>query len=233
MCTVTYIGQDNKQFVLTSNRDVHATRSPKTLSKKAHLIFGEDVLAGGTWMAASDKGKVVCLLNGAFENHLIKPLYRMSRGVMVLQYFDYENSMDFIHQFDFQNIEPFTMILIDTSSMIELRWNGYDKIYSHLNLNGNYIWSSSTLYTYATQQERAVWFKQWLQAHPDPNWKDIWDFHENGGKKDAWNGFIMNRNGKVQTVSTTSIERKDHTLSVRYFDRISPHYSEAAFVVSS
>jgi len=232
MCTVTYVGQGSCNFVLTSNRDVHASRSPKNLTKTQNLIYGEDTLAGGTWMAGSNEGKIACLLNGAYENHYAKGSYRLSRGIMVLKYFEYQSSMNFIQQFDFEGIEPFTMILIDKIDLIELKWNGFDVSFSSLNQNGQYIWSSSTLYNYAIQKERALWFTTWLKKNPNPGWESIWDFHENGGKKDAWNGFVMNRNGKVQTVSITSMECIEDILTVRYFDKISSQTSEEKFLLN-
>ncbi|MEO0339976.1 MAG: NRDE family protein, partial [Bacteroidota bacterium] len=89
MCTVTFIPQQGQDFILSSNRDEQASRSPQGLSRidqfQKELLFPRDTEAGGTWIAASNKDQVVCLLNGAFELHHRQPPYRKSRGIMVLE----------------------------------------------------------------------------------------------------------------------------------------------------
>ena len=100
MCTVTYLPQGNDHFLLTSNRDEMPSRSPRSITVSEFagqkLAFPRDEMAGGTWLAVSDHNRLACLLNGAFERHDRNPPYRMSRGVMVLEYFTYRDTADFL-----------------------------------------------------------------------------------------------------------------------------------------
>ena len=106
MCTVTYIPQPGGHFVLTSNRDENAARSPQSLDSEvigaAKLLFPRDTGAGGTWIAASDSNRVVCLLNGAFVKHQHQPPYKRSRGTMVLDFFRFATAESFFENYDFE-----------------------------------------------------------------------------------------------------------------------------------
>ncbi|MCC6723211.1 MAG: hypothetical protein IT258_01785, partial [Saprospiraceae bacterium] len=46
----------------------------------------------------------------------------------------------------------------------------------------------------------------------------ILEFHQTGGQGDDWNGFIMNREGRVQTVSITQIVKGEEGISLIYND---------------
>src|SRR5919199_3470936 len=114
MCVVTLLPLPGG-FVLTSNRDEHVSRPaaipPQTYSIDGHSItFPKDPQGGGTWLATF--GTItVCLLNGAFVNHVHQPPYRRSRGLVVLDYFDTADPRQFIDSYDFSGIEPFTMVI--------------------------------------------------------------------------------------------------------------------------
>lgn len=91
MCTVTYLPVSTG-FVLTQNRDEAPTRSPQIISKEkrfgTELLFPKDTKAGGTWIATARDGRTACLLNGAFEKHKHEPPYRLSRGLVLLDFLD-------------------------------------------------------------------------------------------------------------------------------------------------
>ena len=117
MCTVTYIPLGKNEFILTSNRDESPFRKtvpPETyIENKVKLTYPKDEVAGGTWIGLSDKNRLVCLLNGGFEKHKRVTNYKMSRGIIVKQLIKVENAVDFIKNFDFKGIEPFTIVLGD------------------------------------------------------------------------------------------------------------------------
>ena len=87
MCTVTYLPLENDGFILTSNRDESPMRKTippkKYLENGVELAYPKDQLAGGTWIGASTKNRLVCLLNGAFKKHERNSYYKMSRGLVV------------------------------------------------------------------------------------------------------------------------------------------------------
>jgi len=57
MCTVTFIPLENKNFVLTSNRDEAPNRTtipPRNEGVELVMILApKDALAGGTWIGSS------------------------------------------------------------------------------------------------------------------------------------------------------------------------------------
>jgi uncharacterized protein with NRDE domain len=153
MCTVTYLPLNNGNFILTSNRDETPLR--KTLPPKKYeennveLTYPKDALAGGTWIGTSNKNRLVCLLNGGFEKHQRKLPYKMSRGIIVKNILSVDNAVSYINDFDFDNIEPFTLVLVDWNinlTTYELIWDGSKKHFTKLAQKPK-IWSSSTLYT--------------------------------------------------------------------------------------
>lgn len=222
MCTVTYLPQPGGHFILSSNRDENAARSPQQLSfdqvADARLLFPMDTGAGGTWIAAADDNRVACVLNGAFEKHQHCPPYRRSRGLMVLDYFSYPDTHAFVHQYDFEGIEPFTLILVDKDRPFELRWDSTAAHFRELDPHGRYLWSSATLYPGEVGQMRQTWFEDWLHGREDFNLEAIQQFHLTGGEGDTWNGFVMNRMGKVQTVSLTNLVKTAKGIELIYHD---------------
>ena len=160
MCTVTYIPKGSDSFILTSNRDESPARSPKNVSmigqKGVLLAFPRDAKAGGTWVAISGDNRVVCLLNGAFEWHRHNPPYKRSRGIMVLDFFTFSNANVFFDTYDFEGMEPFTMIIYDRDDLFEFRWDGNQKYVKLLDRNAKYIWSSTTLYTNEVKAKRVL-----------------------------------------------------------------------------
>ena len=232
MCTVTYIPQEKDSFILSSNRDEAAFRSPRniTLLERANesLLFPRDSGAGGSWIAASSLNRVVCLLNGAFHKHHHNPPYKRSRGLMVLDFFDYETADLFARHYDFSGMEPFTMVMVDQNNLSELRWDEQQAHYQPLNPRGKYIWSSASLYPAPVQEERNQWFADWQKGRADYSLEAIRHFHKTGGAGDTWNGFIMNRQNLVQTVSISNIIKASGKIRFLYEDLINQANKEAS-----
>lgn len=235
MCTVTYIPKGKDQFILTSNRDEQAARSPKNITLwdegSKNLLFPRDTGAGGTWIAVSNDNRLVCVLNGAFEKHVRKPAYRLSRGIMALQFFDYHNAPDFYHNFDFYDIEPFTMVMYDRGHLYELRWDEVQPHIKQLDVNDFHIWSSATLYDATLQQKRRNWFAEWIDNQEDFTQESIFNWHHTAGDGDPWNDVVMNRNGMVQTVSITSVAKNDHNAGMIYHDLLHDELKQAKIVM--
>lgn len=236
MCTVTYIPQPQNGFILTSNRDETAARSPRNLTKTdlygQTLIFPRDTGAGGTWLVASNHNRVVCLLNGAFEKHQHQPPYKKSRGIMVLEYFSFSQAEAFFETYDFQGIEPFTMIILEREQLWEFRWDEQQTYVAALDGQGSYIWSSATLYGPAIRAQRQAWFDAWRSGRTDFSQPAILDFHQQGGEKDDWNGFVMNRNNLVQTVSISSIAKTSEEIQLRYHSLVHQEIKNETLLLS-
>lgn len=115
-------------------------------------------------------------------------------------------------------MEPFTLVVVDNGCLYELRWDGKQAHVKPLDADGKYIWSSATLYPPEIQERRNGWFSDWLNDHRDFSLDAIQQFHRIGGANDPWNGFVMNRHGKVQTVSITNVVKSDANIEMIYDD---------------
>ncbi|MDZ7877029.1 MAG: NRDE family protein [Saprospiraceae bacterium] len=224
MCTLTFYPKptENGSFIVTFNRDETPKRSSVEVvtDDKRGLIYPKDVLHGGTWLAMSAlTGRLTCLLNGAFESHKRHLPYRKSRGLVVLESFDYAHPIDFCEQYDFDNIEPFTIILLEKYVFIEFRWDGSKRHIRPLSLSMPQMWSSATLYHPSVQKRRTSWFYEFLRKKMPPiTATDIWTFHKTRSTVEPENGLIMQRASGVETVSMTqlTISNLSQTIQFQY-----------------
>lgn len=223
MCTVTYLPLENNSFILTSNRDetpLRKTIPPQTyVENGVELTYPKDELAGGTWIGTSNKNRLVCLLNGGFKNHKRKLPYKMSRGIIVKNILSVDDTLAYINNFDFTDIEPFTLVLVDWNTDLEtyeLVWDGAIKYFVKLAQEPK-IWSSSTLYTDEMKQLRKNWFSHWLLENDKFSKENILKFHKNEHLGNPEISPKMKR-AFVETVSISSVEKKEGSISFDYFD---------------
>ncbi|MDP2388080.1 MAG: NRDE family protein [Bacteroidota bacterium] len=228
MCTVTYIPTPNG-FYFTSSRDEKASREtiPPAIYNKGifELVYPKDVLAGGTWIASSLKGKTACLLNGAFGNHTKQENYSKSRGLILLESFNFSNTNEFADRVVLNNVEPFTLLTLDYSSgklncFYEFRWDGQKKYIKKLNASTSHIWSSATLYNPSIQQKRNLLFNQWLEKHSDFEDSMILDFHNKKHGLGKSEDIIMKGEGDLMTLSISQVHFSSGESVFNYFDII-------------
>lgn len=222
MCTVTYIPTKENIF-LTSNRDEKNCRTdahaPAVYNfHSGKIIFPKDGDAGGTWIAAHENGNITIFLNGGFKAHTSTPPYRKSRGKILLEIISCPSPLDYWSDADFNNIEPFTAIIRDNNQLFECRWDGTHKHQNEIDGSVPHIWSSVTLYDDETIQKRKKWFDEWIASNENPSGNNILHFHQFTGDGDLHNDLMMNRNGKVYTVSITSIEISAGGIKMNYLD---------------
>lgn len=236
MCTVTYLPLADNNFILTSNRDETPFRSTlppkKYIENGVTIIYPKDELAGGTWIGLSDKKRLVCLLNGGFEKHQRKDTYRLSRGVIVKKILSEENAHDFITNFNFEEIEPFTLVLVAWQNQLEtyeLVWDGETKHFKKLKQEAK-IWSSSTLYTKEMKVLRQNWFSEWKENTPNYLQENILNFHANEGLGTVETSPKMKRK-LVETVSITSVAKEGEAISIVYKDYLAAKTQKTKLVV--
>ncbi|HSB94396.1 MAG TPA: NRDE family protein [Flavitalea sp.] len=222
MCTVTYIPSEDGVF-LTSNRDEKSWRQqaipPKVYAyETGSIVFPKDRHAGGTWIAAHENGHAIVFLNGAFEAHSSTPPYKKSRGIVLLDLLNSQSPYNSFQSSNLTNIEPFTAIILDQGILFECRWDGAVKHHETLKTDQPYIWSSATLYDRSIREKRSNWFNQWLERTPNITLADILQFHQFTGDGDRHNDLLMNRDGKVGTVSISCIELADQKMFMHYLD---------------
>ncbi|MEP4946137.1 MAG: NRDE family protein, partial [Flavobacteriaceae bacterium] len=144
MCTVSYVPLDNG-YVLTSNRDENPKRQTtlpnKIQLKNSTVIYSPiDVLKGGSWIAMDENGRTACLLNGAFLKHKPKAAYGKSRGQIVLDAFEANDFTNYTLFVFLEDIEPFTLLLLEPNHIQKLVWDGTKKHIDHLPPNSSYLW---------------------------------------------------------------------------------------------
>ena len=214
MCTVTFIPKSLNGFILTSNRDESPLRStiPPMLYNVngVNMLFPKDTVAGGTWFGISSRKRLICLLNGGFTAHKREDEYRMSRGVIVTNLLSSEDAVASIEAFDFEGIEPFTIILVDWKTepmLIELVWDGSA---SHISEKpwAPYIWSSSLLYSEEINKKRVTWFSEFIFKNLNPSEAELLQFHKTAGDGNSKTDLVMDR-GFVKTKSITQFSKSE------------------------
>jgi hypothetical protein len=235
MCTVTFIPARNKVF-LTSNRDEKSWRQDAVAPAvyefaSGKILFPKDPDAGGTWIAIHENGNAIVFLNGGFTAHQPQPPYRKSRGLILLDLIEGATPYNSFLAIKLTNIEPFTAIIWDDQHLFECRWDGEQKHTKELDESKPHIWSSVTLYDEAIIARRNKWFSDWLQKNSTPSQEDILHFHQFTGDGDCYNDLRMNRNGKVFTVSVTSLAIGDGQAGMQYVDLKNDRQTEDVLVI--
>jgi hypothetical protein len=221
MCTVVFIPGKN-EYSFASLRDESPLR-PKALgpelytSKNITHLSTKDPLGGGTWIGANEFGNIIILLNGAFEKHEQQNNYIKSRGTIVAELLVSELPVIEWNLMNLMNVEPFTLIVWSEENLFELVWDGKEKFRKRMDISKAYIWSSSTLYSQEAKTIREELFNNWITMNPPISKLSLLNFFNSN--TESVNGFIMNRNEKVKTLSYSFIEHKNNdSTTFHYFD---------------
>lgn len=230
MCTVTYIPASKENpFVLTSNRDekdFRPTQQPAGYRHNGLLVtYPRDEKAGGSWIAINEKGKVACLLNGAFAQHTKQEFHTTSRGTILVEFAASErNSHEYFSGINLARVEPFTIVSFEyinslVQDFTEFIWDGQNKHFKQLNPNSHYIWSSVTLYNEEHQKMRKEWFVKFYKENKAIITPErILNFHLGKHTGDNSVNVIMQREGGLKTVSITQITPDEAKLKMQYTD---------------
>jgi hypothetical protein len=222
MCTVTFIPSGGNIYI-TSNRDEKSWRkqalSPRFyIHNDAQLLYPRDEDEGGSWIAVNENRNVGVLLNGAFVKHIPLSSYRKSRGLIFLDIIKAQRPVRYFSKIDLSGIQPFTIIIVESKNLFECRWEGKNKHCSQLRIDKPYIWSSVTLYDKDVIKKREQWFYNWIDTNKYPTQNTISNFHFFVGDGNKATDLLMNRGGKVYTVSITSVELNNKAATMQYFD---------------
>lgn len=236
MCTVSVFYKSDKDFVLTSNRDEAPNRTalhPDNYQvNSTSVLMPKDELSGGSWIGASSKSRVVCLLNGGFVIHKRVIPYRKSRGVVVNDFLQMEASKE-LYNYNFSNIEPFTIVFVDWNidlKFIEVVWDGKIAHIKNLELS-SHIWSSSTLYNANQKAERLGWFNS-FKSEESINASTLLNFHKTAGKGNLDYGVVMDRTS-VKTTSVTQVEKTGDIINMQFEDFNTGKISRKIFKLTS
>jgi len=237
MCTVSYIPKINDNgFLLTSNRDEKEFR--QTINPEIYTFgdvkvsFPKDALAGGSWIAINDRGRLCCLLNGGFKSHKKQSFHTLSRGKILLELTSSEAGFkEYFEGRELSNVEPFTIVAIQKKedkiiSFCELIWDGEKKHFRELNIEESYIWSSATLYSEENRKKRKSWFTQFLTNNNENiSLENVFEFHSGTHTEDNSINLIMERENGLKTVSITQVVSKGTKLQLNYNDLLQENKS--------
>jgi len=236
MCTVTFIPLIKEGYVITSNRDEKTSREQAVFPTVKHfkgydLLLPRDPQGGGTWIAMDNLKRTVCLLNGAYQPHQFTPPYRHSRGLVVIDFFKFKAVSEFVETYDFRQIEPFTLVIVQDERLFEFRWDGENKYFIEHSFEIPKIWSSVTLYNADIIKKREIWFNHWLKENANYNQEMIIDFHTFAGEGDTRNDVLMEREDHLKTVSISSVLNVSDRAVMTYFDRINDRTEQSSLNV--
>ena len=139
---------------------------------------------------------------------------------MALEFFSHENAIHFFHHFNFEGMEPFTMVIFDDGNLYELRWDEVKQHVKKLDTNSTHLWASCTLYSQEWQSKRQDWFSDWQEKNTTPNQNNILDFHKHAGEGNPRFDVVMNYKDIVRTTSITSIIKTKQKMDLRYEDML-------------
>ena len=182
------------------------------------IFYPKDLEANGSWMAYSDKNVAACLLNGGERSYNRKSKYRKSRGLVVLESFEFDSPYDFYKEYDFSDIETFTLIVKSSESLSAIIHDEDSTVFREIDPTKPGIWSSTTLYTKEVRDKREKWFQNWLNTGPNFEADNVKRFHQSAGEGDSENDLIMSRWGILKTVSITQIANIEEQSQMRYWD---------------
>ena len=233
MCTLTFIPQ-KEGFLFTVNRDESPQRAAgkpivKQFEKHKLWLAPEPISGSSNLVVNTETGRIVVLLNGAFIHHKHQPPYRKSRGVVVLEAFEALSLKNMFETYDFEGIEPFTLVMFDSNDLGELRWDGTKVHFTEKDIITPQIWSSAMMYRGKWQQERDRWFHEFLVENPRPTDQELLWFHHHAGAHDSENGLVMNRLNMVRTVSVSQIAIESNRCKVFLHDLMQEKEYRAEF----
>jgi uncharacterized protein with NRDE domain len=220
MCTVLF-APTGKSSLIASLRDESPRRVGALVpaayeGNEMRYVMPLDPTGGGSWVGYNEAGAVVVLLNGAFEKHIPAPPYRLSRGIIVRTLLDSRMPVVEWMLMPMENIEPYTLIVFSDGKLFRLAWDGKEKSRQPLDETTTHIFSSATLYDKEAKSMRENYFRNWIAMNPPLDKLSILSFFQS--LKDTQNGFIMNRNELVQTLSYSFICMDPDGYSFHYYD---------------
>jgi uncharacterized protein with NRDE domain len=225
MCTLTYIPKQSDSFIITHSRDESIKRpmaSPpisKLINGVKH-IFPVDMKGGGTWIGISEYGRVACLLNGGWVKHEMKPPYKHSRGLVIPDFFRFPTFEEFVENYDFDGLEPFTLLTIESNKIGELVFDGNQTHVSYPDINKSHIYCSSTLYSDREKSSKQALFNEWLVENRFAGVNESLSLHR---RMRFYKEFVNPISGELsilKTVSTTSIFKEAKKADIRYHDHL-------------
>lgn len=222
MCTLTYV-PTHSGFIVTSNRDESLKRG-SAIPPTVHRANAQDVLMpqdpdkGGTWIAMTEAGRVAVLLNGAHERHKWEPPYRSSRGIVLLDSLRFNDLEAFSDQYDFEGIEPFTIITLQPGSISDFRWDYKQSHITHVDSTTPHVWSSAQLYLPELHLELVNRWDNFIASPQNLTPEALLQFNQSETYESRMQRAGIERFKGLSTVSVSSIEVGADEARFNYFN---------------
>ncbi len=208
MCTLSYIRTHDTQ-IFTSIRDVHESRQETAApividNDNTKICYTPDPKSGGTWLAVSSTQKIAVLLNGGTKKHVPQAAYAVSRGQLLMDVIQSQDSSATIEAYDLSKVEPCTVVVYHQNLFVQFIWDGTTLSKKYLDINTPQIWSSATLYNQQATELRQLAFQQFVFSQQNISKDHIIQFHKTA-IRDSENGFIIKRDNGVCSTSITQV----------------------------
>lgn len=226
MCTATIIPAEGGGFRVVMNRDELRSR-PRALRPAAidldsgvRAAWPTDALAGGTWVAASDRGLVLGLLNGNPRPYPALPdeATLVSRGMLIPGLISApgpRQAMADLRAMDLSRIAPFRLVAVGQGLIADAVWDARRLRIARREMRPMCYVSSGLGDVLVAPRLRL--FKRWIARFGvSSQAQDA--FHEHRWPRRPEVSVMMERD-EARTVSVTSIEvREDGSARMRYRD---------------
>ena len=220
MCTVTLV-PNNKNFILTSNRDEAIGRETLPIDcyqiNDTRMLFPKDQVAGGTWIAANHHGVTVCLLNHYQFEQLEAYKTWISRGEMVREFAtttDLTQAEQRFNALDLEDYRAFRMfIIVQNGDNLLCVWDGHS---ARVEVNVNTPKSSSSVDAKHVKSLRKNLFVD-MKLVESKNTDDYLKYHTSHLPSRSKESVCMHRDD-ANTVSLSYVRVSGSSVSFRYAD---------------
>lgn len=221
MCIITYLPLDENSYLLGVSREESTSRNKvnfpvSRVFNERLIVYPEDAASQGSWMAGTNESLSICLMNGAFVPYTRFQNPAKSRGLVLLEAAECINPVEFMLNYDLQNIEPFTILFIENQSpahITEFRWDGKSKFVYDYNPVKSYIWSSVMLHDPDEQKELKHKFSEWLENKVSFDRHGLMEFH-----KENMIEHQPDKDPEVQTQSITIMEKNGMACDLEFWE---------------
>jgi len=140
---------------------------------------------------------------------------------------------EFYNEYDFNGLEPFTLLIIENDQLFELIVNQSSVRLRELDCKKPYMYSSSTLYGTAIMEDRILTFYQWYYKRENITQEDVLLFHQKFLYKDEKEKPENQTNNILNTVSITSVYKTSQMAQIHYFDLINDIHMRKSLVLKN
>jgi hypothetical protein len=120
--------------------------------------------------------------------------------------------------------------LFQEKKLYQLRWNGAKKSTVDLEIDKNYVWSSSTLYSKEIREQRSSWFYAFLDSNSEITETKMLHFHRYTESDNNDHGLVINRNDELKTLSITQSVIEKNKVMIHHLDLIAAKKYSKTFI---